>query len=99
MKVKCDKYEWEFDEKTAKLTCTRNGLEWRDETGDGAILALLQKCDDLQTIVQQPLCGSEPAGSTPKFPEYDYVREMFPNIDTEIFSTIYHAIKYSGNFA
>ena len=35
----------------------------------------------------------------PKFPEYDDIKEMFPNIDTEIFSTIYHAIKYSGNFA
>ena len=35
---------------------------------------------------------------SPKFPEYDYVRDMFPNVDTVLFSTIYHAIKYSGNF-
>jgi hypothetical protein len=34
----------------------------------------------------------------PKFPEYDYVREMFPKVDTVLFSSIYHAIKYAGNF-
>jgi hypothetical protein len=54
MKVECyDKYTWCFDEKTAKLTCLRYGEPWRDETGDGAVLALLQECDRLQTIVQQ----------------------------------------------
>jgi hypothetical protein len=34
-----------------------------------------------------------------KFPEYDEVREMFPKVDTLLLSSIYHAIKYSGNFA
>ena len=37
--------------------------------------------------------------ASPKFPEYNYVADMFPNVDTVLLSTIYHAIKYSGNFA
>ena len=36
---------------------------------------------------------------SPKFPEYDYVKDMFPHVDTLLLSTIYHAIRYSGNFA
>ena len=57
MRIECEdkKYTWQFDEKTCRLTCLRYGQEWRDDTGNGAILALMQKCDDLQTIVQQQL--------------------------------------------
>ena len=68
MKIECydKKYTWQFDEKNGRLTCLRYGEEWRDETGDGAILALIQKCDDLQTIVQQQLHGYESNDSTPK---------------------------------
>ena len=46
------KYTWEFDETSGKLTCLRNGEKWRDETGDGAILALLQHASDLQEKIQ-----------------------------------------------
>jgi hypothetical protein len=48
MKLKCYEYEWIFDENKGRLTCKRNGLEWRDETGDGAVLALLQVACELQ---------------------------------------------------
>ena len=50
MNIKCEdgKYEWCFDEKTSRLTCKRCGEEWRDETGDGAILALLQLAEAMQ---------------------------------------------------
>lgn len=41
MKVKCDRYEWAFDELTGRLTCSRDGFPWRDETGDKAIYSLL----------------------------------------------------------
>lgn len=55
MSIKCEdgKYEWSFDEKTAKLTCKRYGEEWRDETGDGAVLALLHVAEDLQRRVTE----------------------------------------------
>lgn len=50
MNIKCEdgKYEWCFDEKTSRLTCKRYGEKWREETGDGAILALLQLADAMQ---------------------------------------------------
>lgn len=53
MKIKCEdgKYEWHFDEKAATLKCKRYGEEWRNETGDGAILALLQYAHNLQEKV------------------------------------------------
>ena len=55
MNVKCGdgKYEWRFDEKTGKLTCLRYGGEWRDETGDGAVLALLQHVESLQEKISK----------------------------------------------
>lgn len=47
MKLKCYEYEWNFDESKGQLTCKRHGLDWRDETGDGAVLALLMTACDL----------------------------------------------------
>ena len=52
MNVKCLGYEWGFDEKTANLTCKRNGQPWRNETGDNAILALLDHACKLQKKIQ-----------------------------------------------
>ena len=49
IRVKCQEYEWIFHEDSGTLECTRNGLSWRDETGDGAILALMQRCVDLES--------------------------------------------------
>jgi hypothetical protein len=48
IKVEDGKYNWIFDESTAKLTCNRHGESWRDETGDGAIYALLYTACDLE---------------------------------------------------
>ena len=48
MKLKCYEYEWIFNETNGSLTCKRHGIEWRDETGDGAVLALLQVACELQ---------------------------------------------------
>lgn len=47
MKLKCYEYEWNFDESNGRLTCKRHGIDWRDETGDGAVLALLMTACDL----------------------------------------------------
>ena len=47
MTLKCNEYEWNFDETNGRLTCKRHGLEWRDETGDGAVLALLDVACEL----------------------------------------------------
>ena len=52
MKIKCQEYEWCFDESTGKLTCSKNGLKWRDETGDHAVLALLEVACELK---EQPV--------------------------------------------
>ena len=48
MNLKCYEYEWNFNETNGSLTCKRHGLEWRDATGDGAVLALLQVACELQ---------------------------------------------------
>lgn len=51
MKIEyCDgKYSVEFDEKTGKMTVNRYGEFWQDLTGNGLILAMLQKTHDLET--------------------------------------------------
>lgn len=55
MEIKLDngKYIWAFDEKAARLTCLRHGEPWRDETGDGAVLALLMRACELEDIVKR----------------------------------------------
>lgn len=52
MKLKCYEYEWNFDETNGRLTCKRHGLEWRDATGDGAILALLETACELKAMLE-----------------------------------------------
>ena len=53
MQMDCyDKYTWIFDEATAMLICKRNGQDWRNETGDGAILALLQTACETRDALQ-----------------------------------------------
>ena len=53
MQMDCyDKYTWIFDEATAMLTCKRNGQDWRNETADGAILALLQTACETRDALQ-----------------------------------------------
>ena len=51
MRVSCGdgKYEWILDGN--KLICRRHGEDWRDETGDNAILALLQEVDAIRTRI------------------------------------------------
>jgi hypothetical protein len=49
MKIKADKYEFIFDEHTGNLEIHRHGEPWRKETGDGALLALMQRCEELST--------------------------------------------------
>jgi hypothetical protein len=51
MKANCQEYEWTLDESNGRLTCLRHGVAWRDETGDGAILALLQEYDRLRELL------------------------------------------------
>jgi len=53
------KYNWVFDEKTGTLVCLRNGFEWRDETGDGAVLALVQETVRLQNSLKSLCDGLE----------------------------------------
>ena len=52
MQLKCYEYEWCFDESTGRLTCKRHGLAWRDETGDGAVLALLMVASDMKYTIE-----------------------------------------------
>jgi hypothetical protein len=54
MNLKCHEYEWNFDETNGKLTCKRHGLTWRDETGDGAVLALLQVACEYKEKLTSP---------------------------------------------
>lgn len=67
MNIKCEneKYEWCFDEKSGKLTCKRYGEKWRDETGDGAILALIQEAESLQERITKAqnclVCAASPS--------------------------------------
>lgn len=42
------KYHTTFD--NGRLTITRNGEPWRDETGDGYILSLVQRIEELETV-------------------------------------------------
>lgn len=48
MKIKSDEYEFIFDEQTGSLKINRHGEPWRTETGDGALLALMQRCEELE---------------------------------------------------
>jgi hypothetical protein len=50
MKIELDnkKYAWIFDADTGSLECLRNGEKWRNETGDKAILALMEENKRLQ---------------------------------------------------
>jgi hypothetical protein len=52
MFLECYEYLWNFDETTGRLTCKRHGLDWRDETGDGAILALLDTACETREQLQ-----------------------------------------------
>jgi len=52
MTLECYEYLWNFDETTGRLTCKRHGLDWRDETGDGAILALLDTACETREQLQ-----------------------------------------------
>lgn len=50
-----DKYEIEYDENTDTITSVnRHGVKgWRDVTGDGLILALVQEIIDLKGIIKK----------------------------------------------
>lgn len=48
MKIKADEYEFAFDEQNERLKINRHGEPWRTETGDGALLALMQRCEKLE---------------------------------------------------
>jgi len=52
MTLECYEYLWNFDEVTGRLTCKRHGLDWRDETGNGAILALLEMACETRDKLQ-----------------------------------------------
>ena len=45
-------YTWKFT-KDSRLICLRCGEEWRDETGNNAVLVLLQEVDNLEQIVKK----------------------------------------------
>lgn len=47
MHIKTDIYDFMFDETSGSLTIARHGQAWRSETGDNALLALMQKCEEL----------------------------------------------------
>lgn len=53
MIIKADKYEFIFDEQTGSLEIHRHGEPWRTETGDGALLALMQHCEDHAACMQR----------------------------------------------
>jgi hypothetical protein len=48
-----NKYEIIFNQKTGELKALRHGEEWRDLTGDGMVLGMLQKIDDLREEVDR----------------------------------------------
>lgn len=50
MRIECydKKYTWIFNESTGILSCDRYGEKWRNATGDGAVLALMQEYDILE---------------------------------------------------
>ena len=52
MNLKCYEYEWNFNETDGRLTCKRHGLAWRDETGDGAVFALLYVACELKAKLE-----------------------------------------------
>lgn len=53
MRIKADKYEFIFDEQTGSLKIHRHGMPWRTDTGDGALLALMQHCEDQAACMQR----------------------------------------------
>ena len=70
--------------------------------GEISVYSMADYIFELERKLQNTSSNSDYAvtpSASPKYPEYDYIRDMFPNVDTVLLSTIYHAIKYSGNFA
>lgn len=49
------KYTVEFDETTGKLSALRHGEPWRDLAGDGLVLAMLQRVDAQQKLLDRAL--------------------------------------------
>jgi len=47
------KYEYTFNSKEGSQTIKRNGLPWRDETGDNLLLAMAQRIDQLEDEVAE----------------------------------------------
>lgn len=50
--INIDKYTYEVDEQF-KINIYRNGLPWRTETGDNALLMLIMKCNEQQELLTQ----------------------------------------------
>ena len=100
MKIKCQEYEWCFDESTGKLTCSKNGLKWRDETGDHAVLALLEVACELKeqpvTVVDASAVVEKKKRPFPKFMVYENLKDSPVFFVTKKMTAI--CIKRGNNF-
>ena len=90
MKIKCQEYEWCFDESTGKLTCSKNGLKWRDETGDHAVLALLEVACELK---EQPVTVVDASAVVEKYTDLDKKESkldkyLIGRLDTEVYDAL-----------
>lgn len=47
-------------ENGANLRARRHGEEWRDLSGDGLVLAMAQRIEDLENSIRQPLIAEAP---------------------------------------
>jgi hypothetical protein len=56
------KYTHVFDNTTGQQTILRYGEFWRDETGDGFILAIAQEIEDLRAELEQAIDIIEDCG-------------------------------------
>ena len=55
------KYTVIFEEETGAMRAERYGQPWRDLTGDGMVLAMLQKIDELHNIIDRAYTHGMPA--------------------------------------
>lgn len=62
MTLENGKYTHVFDNTTGQQTILRYGEFWRDETGDGFILAMAQKIEDLRKELEQAIDILEECG-------------------------------------
>ena len=84
MNVKCDKYEWNFNESTGRLTCERHGEEWRDDTGDGAVLSLLQVAYELQEKMKALTTHAADIDTVRTFVRKSFGQECYPTLSYAI---------------